>query len=482
MRLISYFRRYQLDLVLTIIIAFASIILGLLIGLFDSALPSFLILIACVFLIVLFKKPEFLLFLWLILSPLLREYLNISGGGIPNITLDRIIIIPLFIYTLVVPLFKAKLVESDVSYYKDTMLNGLLVLYCTFELIGYLRGPWPITTSLQYFLDRSLLPIMVFWLARFFALKDQKGFPKNIIIGLIIIGFYSIIIEVLRRNGFESFIYPNGRTYIWDDVKNSRAVGELYNPAIFGAVLTISLGTFYFLTRYFKQKRWTVINILIISIYSWAIFITYTRSVWVIFLMSFVFAIFMGKYQLQKIWLFLLIILICLIIITSTLSISGTLQFRLFNFSNVDMRINQIGEYFSMFMIKPIFGFGAGMFDNLHVSTLSTNIGEVITSGIVSHNSILLILSDRGLSVFIPYLAILIIFFRRGRGLSRFKYREIQLIVKINWILWIAYFITAITIQVDYFPYFICLFWLVQGIICGITQREIALNQAIKNE
>jgi hypothetical protein len=419
------------------------------------------------------RNAESLLLFWLGTSPLFREYFNISGGGIPNITLDRVILLILAVWFIFVSAKDLVNRKKIFDFKKSVYIIILLFLYLVFEFLAYWEGVWRLSTLLQYYLDRVLLPVVTFLIARRFVRIKGENYAWKIIAILIWVGIISIVLEFLRRYaGIEPWLYPNGRGFIWDDVGGSRAVGEFYNPFIFGCMIIYSiLGIYYWdLTKFLEKWKGLILFFMV-----WAILLTYTRSVWISFITISTIITFSGpkRISIKRYSIILLIILGVSGIILYFPIVQSEIKNRLLNINNIVFRQEYAIESIKMFMAKPIFGWGAGVFDSLHyVKTLDYSSNSYYLAGNPAHNSILLMLVDRGLVVFLPYIALIAYILIRSKSTYKNGVHNIKKLSFIIWACIIAYLITANTIQVEYFPYFICVFWLFLGVLSGLESNH----------
>ena len=179
----------------TLLLFTATIPALLLLGMMVAQLPL-VPLWAAAFLVVPFviwlvKSPQTLFLFWLVASPLLHEYLNISGGGIPNITLDRVVLPSLALRVI----FGISRAPGVASTWRNKLPILLCALYAAGELAAYLHGAWPLTSSIQLFLDRVLLPLFAFWIAWQLAHAEHGNFAHSIILSLFWIGIISFGLE-----------------------------------------------------------------------------------------------------------------------------------------------------------------------------------------------------------------------------------------------------------------------------------------------
>lgn len=453
-----------------------TIILSFFIGVLSTAIPHwfFIAIFALIFLtLCLIKNPENLFLILLGFSPLLREYVNYSGNGIPNITFDRVILLALGTWLLFDSIKAHISGKINPGINNSAILYVVIILYLFFELVGYLRGVWPITTAGQYYLDRALLPMVTFILARKFTMTKGKIFVWRVFSIIVWIGIYSLTLEILRRYvGIENLLYPNGRTYLWADVPGTRAVGEFYNPAIFGCMIIMSLAALYydFFPRQFNKEKW-----LIIFLFIWMIVLTFTRAVWLSFIIITVMILFFGPMKIKNRFLFLITSLLVFSIVLGFVQIRQTeIGKRLFQPENIQFREDYALKSVEMIYQKPIMGWGAGKFDNkYYTKVFDYYTGSYRTIGNPAHNSFLLMIVDRGLVTFIPYIALIMIIIIKSVPIYKNGDLEIKKAIYFLWTGIINLVIAANFIQLEYFPYIIFMFWLLLGILSGLQTKRV---------
>ena len=409
------------------------------------------------------KRPDTLFIFWLVASPLFNLF---SGLGIPNLTLDLILLISLT-GRMLFENFPRIRTSVDKRIPPNMFLFALLALYLIAESIGYVRGVWPIILSIKFFLDRALLLILAFWLTRRFIAFRGIAYAYSISYGLICVGVYSIVIEVLRRYlGIENLLYPKGRDYIWNDVPGSRAVGELYNPMIFGGiiVLVFLLAIFYpHRSSLLYRIRW-IIGIACI----WAIVMTYTRAVWLSFITNLLLMVFLYRRRLLRIMLITIGVIVLIISFASLVpNFWNQINERFSEHTAIVARKDLAIMNISMFLEKPLLGWGAGASDDKSYRIDMSN--NSLHRGNPSHNSFLMMLADRGLATFIPYIAAILYLLYRNLRFYRNANENVRNIIIMVWVESIIYFIMANTIQVDFFTYFMALFWVLLGVADGLT-------------
>jgi len=417
----------------------------------------------------LLKSPETIFLFWLLMSPLVQTHLNIAGHGLPNITLDRVVLLSLAAVGLAAAVSSKR--ASSLTDHRRVLLFLLLGAYVAAEFLGYWRGVWRLNTSLQFYLDSVLLPGIAFVSALTFTLRDGLRFVNRLLGVVVWVGVLSVGLEVLRRYaGIERFLYPGGRPFIWDDVEGTRAAGELGNPAIFGAVITLSLAVV--LVRGWPRSS-VLLQWIIIAACTWGAFLSYTRSVWLSFVLVILLFVALGGHSLGRLALasVALLLLGTSTLLTASASLSAFIV-RLSNSSTIQLRDTLLSESWNQFTLNPLAGAGAGWFDSVHYRFQTNSYtGSIVPVGFPAHNSIVLMLADRGLVAFVPYVCILGYVLLASVRLYRHALKATQRAVYVYWSAAAIYLVTAYTIEVDFFPYFIAVFWTLMGMVIGLGWR-----------
>jgi O-antigen ligase len=418
----------------------------------------------------LIKRPDTLFVFWLVASPLLKEYFVISRPGFPLITFDRLVLLALA-GRMVVSVLAARHREQGESG-RPRMALVLLVTYLGAEAIGYSRGVWPLTHALQFYLDRVVLAALVFLLARWLYLREGRTFANRVFWAIFWVGITSVVLELLRRfAGFETLLYPNGREFTWEDVVGSRAVGNFYNPMVFGSVLILSLCMIFYAnwSQTGQKLKWLTLPPMLIMIA-----LTYSRGVWLSLAIALLIVAWLGSSRLPKL-VVLGVSVVAVLVLTPVVfpNVWAGLAARMTDTNTVLGRQDLGTENLRLLAAKPLTGWGAGSFDDTHLFRVRDRwTGSVYFRGAVAHNSFLLMLSDRGLLAFIPYCAFFAFIVYRSWRVYRLGGRWERQVVRMVWVATAVFVVQANTIQVDFFPYLLSIFWLLWGLVIGISEQQ----------
>ena len=235
------------------------------------------------------------------------------------------------------------------------------------ELYGYLRGVWKTTISLQDFLDRAFLPVLVLVLAAIFTRRQGPAFVNRMLRIIVGIAMVALVVEILRRYaGFEQLLYPQGRINDWNDVVGGgRSVGEFENPAIFGAMVALALAPV--LIGSWRPSnpivRWCIILSGITGVAT-----SFTRSAWLGFALAIVLIFALSPHKFPRLmWgVGAGVAMLCLIAFVLPADYQASFIDRLSNSDNIATRANLNTLQLQQFFAHPFTGAGAGEFDSVN--------------------------------------------------------------------------------------------------------------------
>jgi O-antigen ligase len=410
-------------------------------------------------------SPETLFLAWLFVSPLIANYFSVHP--IAGFTPDRLVLTVLGVR---IAAGAAMSIERHGQEGRGrVLLSVLLVAYILAELLGSLHGPGGLSNQLAAYADRAFLPAVALVIGLTFALHHGPAYVDRLLQVLCGVGLVAVLVEVLRPyGGIDHFIYPYGRAFVWNDVGGQRAAGEFYNPAIFGAIVALSMALLLFMDweTAHPWRRWALY-----ACCTWAAAVSYTRSVWLCYAAVIALFFVFGRRKLDRVAIFVALVLagagIVLVVPPDVLS---TFANRLSEVGDVQSRAQLNSELWQQFSATPLLGAGAGWFDSVHQIRLF-DIGSGRMTLPPAHNSLLLMLADRGLLAFVPWAFILMYSFAASVQLYRTGTLAMRRVMCAFWSMAAIYLVSANTIEVEFFSYFIDLWWILMGVTIGLWWR-----------
>ena len=157
----------------------------------------------------------------------------------------------------------------------DVLVFGLLawIMISTFSHDWTTRNNLPISRLLFF----NILPVILYVIVRNARIETKDLKIISIILGVF--GFYLALTGICEVRGLTSFVFPAYISDISVEEFFGRARGPFMNPVSNGIFLIVCLGS---LLMWWKHPRPVIKSILLLAIpvFMYAIYATYTRSIW----------------------------------------------------------------------------------------------------------------------------------------------------------------------------------------------------------
>jgi len=432
------------------------------------------------FIAVYMRDIKYGMIIWLIAGVFVTPMVfAISLPGVPDIYLERIIFVLLFF------LFLVKIAVGQEDFIPLARLDFLWIILLFILLISMWR------TGFFAELPFEEHPSRVF-LAGFFFPFSFYLFGKNIFYTeerlrtLLWTSFflylYFVLTAYLEHFRLDQFIYPG---YIANPLAGyhfGRARGPFLNAAVNGWVFVTLFALTLFLRTQVESILARVFIALGLFLCPLAVFYTYTRAVWLSFLSALIVLSFSKKLLLQRKFIFFPIIILILIgaanwekLGTKEREAGGVMQIE-----EVEDRIKLFNITKAVFRENPLFGIGFGRFRRAALS-YGPEVARGASIGTPSqHNIFFSILSEVGLLGLIPFIIIILYGVRYSISLFRYLGEEGFInkdLVITFWAVFLTYLISASFIQTQYFLVANVIFFLWSGIIVGLYQRRVVLQE-----
>lgn len=351
--------------------------------------------------------------------------------------------------------------------------------------------------ALSTLLNGFVIPFSIFFLAK--NLVDDEKKIRRLFIFFSIIGLYLGLTGIFEYFNIHSLIIPR---YIYNSnygIHLGRSRGPFLNAGTNGMVLcTIFLMVFYLLLQDYKKWMKVYLGITMISILTTLLF-TFTRSVWLSFIVSVpIIPIFFRKARVAfmcALFAFMLIIPVYKQLqvierssevntemsgrqlLRSDAALKEKLVGRAVNLSPVYLRLNLYGAAWWMFLEKPFFGFGFGMFKEegykywhkiegvpyleygKHLSNHDTLAGILVELGLIGLSLVIFIIG------MILKESIKLYHSLPSEGFLAKKF------VAIFWGMFLVFLATSQFMDTRNFIFLNSLFFMMAGIIVGMYQR-----------
>ncbi len=413
---------------------------------------------------------------WLLAAVLFgKEFFLLSIPGLPDIYLERIVfifLIPLF-FLMIRREPEAHLPNTPIEY---TMGLLLLILLVSMRRTGFLVTRLGEDQPFSIFLTGFLFPFSFYYFGKTFLYKEER--ISILLWGLFAFYVYLVITAYLEHFKLFGWIVPH---YIADPLKGihfGRARGPFLNAPVNGwVILTLFFSTLFLrnISRGVLTRSFLLIALLVGVP---AIFYTYTRAVWLAFILAPIAIVAFSKHLLIR-GRFILFPIVAAIILASVFW--GNLETKQREIGGV-MQVTEVEERIALYEVTkvifkevPLFGVGFGRF----ISSIPNYAPGVAAPGATSfasqHNIFFGLLSEVGLIGLLPFLVILYftvyysIVLYRSLPEEGFPSKDL---VTVFWAILITYLVSASFIQTQYFIAANALTFLWVGMIIGLYQRR----------
>jgi len=338
----------------------------------------------------------------IVVTPLARGFLGVSGGSLPDITFDSIMVPAL---ALVVLFRKLSESENGAKLNTPICLLVLYVAYCAANL--WLRG----SASLNNY--RGIIQYVGFWPMVYFIvvgiIKTDRH-VRIILSSLVVLAFgqgCALIVEHFTGYAYVSIFYGRAIPLAWlgwADIGEGRAVGLFQGPvapSVFMAASVLIAMHLSGLTRNRAAKLFCWLTIAIIFLGS---FFTYTRNIYIMLALSVLIMPFMAARN-RRTYALIALTAVMLVAVMAPIWMENTeFSNRLTNVRNIDARVEMNGTAINLINDNLWFGIGWGNYTAAVVKYFTSAaqlIGSVSpTTGKMSpltvHNTYLFVLSEEG--------------------------------------------------------------------------------------
>lgn len=462
--------------------------------------PEILILLEVVFVGALFlfllinKNFTYGIYIWLVsLLFFKHQRMDFAGSALPYISIDRIF------FVFLIMLFSMQVLTKRRKLFPPTRLEYSMFWFCLLAIISMI---WTGLIAkdggglrIGELLTGYIFPFSMFFISQnvYDTAKKRESFIKF----LLLVGLYLCLTAIFEHFNMDKFIFPR---YILDrsvGIHFERARGPFVQAAVNGTILGLVFTVlFYFLFNSKRRTIWKIYSAILLILTPLAIFFTYTRAAWIGAFLGFaVIAIF--AFREKKGVAIILTIILCIAALSPALLLmdDNTIALaseRAVAESPIYDRMNLYIASINMFVHHPLLGVGFGKFSELapgyfrHIDGIPFRY-----SHFTEHDTFVGVLAEMGI-VGIT-LILLIYFFILKRSIRLYKNFEVykpaaRFIVVIFWGFAAVYIANSMFIEMRFFEFVNCLFFIFAGIICGwqrsydekeIKENEVSYDRAI---
>ncbi|TFG40966.1 MAG: hypothetical protein E4H48_06800 [Syntrophobacterales bacterium] len=387
--------------------------IGLLLGLAFFAGEWIQILVVALIPFVLYAvvRNTMLVFLiWIGSTPILTNFIRVDmGAGIPDITIDRVASLLLFM----VLLFQVAVRMRNL--HRMVPLDWLMLAIFVLLLPGVFRGFDPITAAQQIF-DQILAPFIVFFLAKNLLTSQREIRPLVWTLGVVTL--YCAVLGFQEHYTEYSFFTATGElSWQQEGALADRIQGPFESPQVLGTVMVGGIVFFFYQMFSARRTLSRMAAFLILVIHTFVTYWTYRRSVWMGYFATLVFLGLVEKRFRRPLILLIALSTIVVAFNWQHIADSSVFQERLANSRTVNDRYIVWLTAWEMAKRFPLFGTGFGWFGHyytkyftFHGNTVTTEFAHNITS---AHNSYIRMWVEGGPFLVILYVIMLLLMVRR---------------------------------------------------------------------
>lgn len=405
-----------------------------------------------------------------------RETFVVSLAGWPDIYLERII------FVLVFTIFIFEVLRGQEKLLPNTRLEFvigilLIILVGSMARTGFLATRGDEYQPFHIFLTGFFFPFAFFYFGKNLLYSEER--IRILLWSFFGFFLYLVITAYLEHFKVTSLIFPRNIGNPLVGIHYGRARGVFGNAPVNGWVLGSLFCTTLFLRSQIKGPVARGLMLVLLLLTPVAVFYTYTRAVWLSFLLApFVLVFFSKKLLVRpRFFLFPLIFLILLTfynwenIAGKERELGGVMQI-----SEIEARVGLYNATKVIFRDMPLFGVGFGRFGRALPFYAPEAFPGTAPQLASQHNLFFGLLSEVGLFGLIPFLLILYYIFRFSLSLFRrlgeegFINRDL---VVTFWAMLLIYLVNASFIQTQFFIQANGLLFLWAGMIVGLYQRRV---------
>jgi len=412
------------------------------------------------------------IYLWL-LTVLFFKYqrMEFADSIMPDMDISRIV------FVLLLGVFVLEVLARKRRLYAFTRIEYSMFFFCVLAIASMVWSGSFVKEGgglgIGELLTGYLFPFFMFYVGQ--HVFDTPG-KRNVFIKFImVLGAYLCLTAFLEHFNVQALIWPK---YILDPTVGlhfERARGPFVQAAVNGTVLGfVMVSAFLFLFVSDRKKLWKIFSWTLLILSPIAIFFTYTRASWLGALMGFAVVMLYAMRHKKKMFLIITILLCCLVALSlffilddDTMHLASR---RAGNENPIYDRLNLYIASMNMFMDHPFLGVGFGQFKE-RVADYYENIEGIPfrSAEIAEHDTFVGVLAEMGIIGFALILSIYILILSKSIRLYKFlagNPKE-KALIAVFWSISAVFIINSLFIEMRYFDFVNCLFFIFAGIICG---------------
>ncbi len=410
------------------------------------------------------------IYIWLLVVLFFKyQKMDFSNSVLPDVSMIRI----LFIFLAGV--FFMEILSKRRRILPFRGIDYSMVLFCLFAIISMIWTGFIFKDGgrlrVGELLTGFIFPFFMFFVSKnvYDTHKKREGFIKFI----MLVGSYLALTAFFEHFRMYGLVWPR---YILDPsigIHFNRARGPFTQAAVNGTALGFALvASFYFLLVSKKMPMWRGYAWLLVILMPFAIFFTYTRAPWIAAILGMGVIFIFTMIHNRKIFILAMVLLCVAGLLGMSFLDDEALLFaskRATNENPVYDRLNLYVASGNMFMHHPVFGVGFGRFSD-HVAGYFRKIDGIPFSSVElsEHDTFAGILAEMGIIGILLILSVYLLIL--SKSIRLYKYLDShadRVMIVVFWAFMSVYIINSMFIEMRYFEFVNCLFFIYAGIICG---------------
>jgi len=404
------------------------------------------------------RNPFGVFLLWLGLGAFFQPYNGLElGAGIPNLTFARALVYSLGIYLILRTLARTQ----------DLVIQGpdfFVILFSIYYLVAlYVTAP-DLRQEMLNFESFYVLPFLVYFLTR--ALVRHSRHLEQISQALLLAGVVLAGLGVYEHFAGKSLLTPWSQP-LWSVAESMgslrSAAATLGNPSIYGCFMAMvfSLNLHFFALA--RDRAWKMLYGISLVLNVVASFFSYRRASWLALAVVLVIHL-VGHRQMR--WRLAIVLIILLSVAGfSWSSIAQTPFWR-----DRVLRMSSIQDRLDLYDVQGDIASGHLLLG----SGIGTVRGALVRGG-ASHDTFMTLLLDGGLLIVLLYLLPLLVVC--GRSIANSFLLPQQGVISRGLTVSLlgalaAYLLTAVTLDMRFFTFLACVFWMFVGILWQLPEIE----------
>ena len=403
------------------------------------------------------KRPFIGVIFWMLIMPYISVLPNSS---LMYILFHRILLV-LTLGFMLIKLLQMKR-SSTVVQIHSIDLAVILLMGLSSILIITLQANY--ISFLSHYVDRFLLPLLLFMIVRLNPLdKQDLNLMQWSVLCIAISQSFIGIIGVIAPGILPAALRPLLQGY---------ATGTLDNPSVFGIVM-VFCGLLLYQSAMSRRKDWVrALFMLACGFCVLGVFLCMERSAWLASVLVLLGLLFIYPKPMLKVLMVGGVTLLILFLTGLLSAYIGSSGNRIYSEQPVYDRVVVTDAMLRMVQEKPLVGWGYETL-NENVAKYYRTIGNArITLGFVtSHNTYLTIMTELGLVTFLlylyPFIFLAITTIKNRLQLLRVSSGE-RSMLSILWLVALSYFLITNFLDMRWYPYEVGLWWMILGMIANI--------------